>query len=130
MAGHGCKGCDADAASPCLQQHADNPVDWWSWSPEAFTEARERGVPVLLGTQSVPGRRGDRHAVAFPEYCVQTARMWRALPSAPNAGGGIRERVRLWSAVERFSVRGSARSCTRARDRCPERGPRRRSWGR
>ncbi|MCS0634542.1 thioredoxin domain-containing protein [Streptomyces sp. LP05-1] len=34
--------------SPYLLQHADNPVDWWPWSPEAFAEARERGVPVLL----------------------------------------------------------------------------------
>ncbi|MBX7465636.1 thioredoxin domain-containing protein [Streptomyces sp. MAG02] len=23
-------------------------VDWWPWSSEAFEEARERGVPVLL----------------------------------------------------------------------------------
>ncbi|MFG5724359.1 thioredoxin domain-containing protein [Streptomyces murinus] len=38
----------ADAASPYLQQHADNPVDWWPWTPEAFEEARRRDVPVLL----------------------------------------------------------------------------------
>jgi uncharacterized protein len=38
----------ADATSPYLLQHADNPVDWWEWSPEAFAEARERDVPVLL----------------------------------------------------------------------------------
>jgi uncharacterized protein YyaL (SSP411 family) len=38
----------ADATSPYLQQHADNPVDWWEWSPEAFAEAERRGVPVLL----------------------------------------------------------------------------------
>ncbi|MFD3802033.1 thioredoxin domain-containing protein [Streptomyces sp. NPDC058619] len=38
----------ADETSPYLLQHADNPVDWWPWSPEAFAEARERGVPVLL----------------------------------------------------------------------------------
>lgn len=36
------------ATSPYLQQHKDNPVDWWEWSPEAFAEARERNVPVLL----------------------------------------------------------------------------------
>ncbi|UGY93345.1 thioredoxin domain-containing protein [Streptomyces gobiensis] len=34
--------------SPYLLQHADNPVDWWPWSPEAFEEARQRAVPVLL----------------------------------------------------------------------------------
>ncbi|MFI6517132.1 thioredoxin domain-containing protein [Spirillospora sp. NPDC050679] len=37
-----------DATSPYLLQHADNPVDWWEWSPEAFAEARRRDVPVLL----------------------------------------------------------------------------------
>ena len=36
------------ATSPYLLQHADNPVDWWPWSDEAFTEARRRDVPVML----------------------------------------------------------------------------------
>ncbi|MEU5328263.1 thioredoxin domain-containing protein [Streptomyces parvus] len=38
----------AQTTSPYLLQHADNPVDWWPWSPEAFEEARRRNVPVLL----------------------------------------------------------------------------------
>ena len=38
----------ATATSPYLLQHADNPVDWWEWGDEAFVDARERGVPVLL----------------------------------------------------------------------------------
>ncbi|MEV4509428.1 thioredoxin domain-containing protein [Dactylosporangium sp. NPDC049525] len=38
----------AGATSPYLQQHKDNPVDWWQWSPEAFEEARRRDVPVLI----------------------------------------------------------------------------------
>jgi len=38
----------ADATSPYLLQHKDNPVDWWQWGPEAFAEATRRGVPVLL----------------------------------------------------------------------------------
>jgi hypothetical protein len=38
----------ADATSPYLLQHRDNPVDWHEWGPEAFAEARERNVPVLL----------------------------------------------------------------------------------
>ena len=38
----------ASATSPYLLQHADNPVDWWEWGPDAFAEARGRGVPVLL----------------------------------------------------------------------------------
>ncbi|MDP9240280.1 MAG: thioredoxin domain-containing protein, partial [Actinomycetota bacterium] len=38
----------AQSTSPYLLQHADNPVDWWEWSPEAFAEAKRRDVPVLL----------------------------------------------------------------------------------
>ncbi|MEU4421871.1 thioredoxin domain-containing protein [Actinoplanes sp. NPDC024001] len=38
----------AEATSPYLQQHRDNPVDWWQWSPEAFEEARRRDVPVII----------------------------------------------------------------------------------
>ncbi|RZI81672.1 MAG: thioredoxin domain-containing protein, partial [Microbacterium sp.] len=38
----------ASATSPYLLQHADNPVDWWEWGPEAFAEAKRRDVPVLL----------------------------------------------------------------------------------
>ena len=37
-----------DATSPYLRQHAENPVHWQQWSDEAFAEARERDVPVLL----------------------------------------------------------------------------------
>ncbi len=38
----------ATATSPYLQQHSDNPVDWWPWSDEAFASARQRDVPILL----------------------------------------------------------------------------------
>ncbi|HET8664123.1 MAG TPA: thioredoxin domain-containing protein [Nocardioides sp.] len=38
----------ADATSPYLLQHAENPVDWWEWGPEAFEEARRRDAPILL----------------------------------------------------------------------------------
>ncbi|MGA5640626.1 thioredoxin domain-containing protein [Streptomyces sp. CS081A] len=38
----------AGMTSPYLLQHADNPVDWWPWGPEAFEEAKRRDVPVLL----------------------------------------------------------------------------------
>ncbi|MFK8254045.1 thioredoxin domain-containing protein [Ancylobacter terrae] len=38
----------ADAASPYLLQHKDNPVAWWEWGPEAFAEARAGNRPVLL----------------------------------------------------------------------------------
>jgi uncharacterized protein YyaL (SSP411 family) len=35
-------------SSPYLRQHRDNPVDWWPWCDEAFAQARDRDVPVLL----------------------------------------------------------------------------------
>lgn len=38
----------ASATSPYLQQHADNPVDWWPWCDEAFAEASRRDVPVFI----------------------------------------------------------------------------------
>jgi len=38
----------AKATSPYLLQHAENPVDWWEWGPEAFAEARRRDTPILL----------------------------------------------------------------------------------
>lgn len=38
----------AQETSPYLRQHQENPVDWFSWSTEAFSEAQRRGVPILL----------------------------------------------------------------------------------
>ena len=38
----------ANATSPYLRQHKDNPVDWFEWGEDAFHEARARDVPVLL----------------------------------------------------------------------------------
>jgi uncharacterized protein YyaL (SSP411 family) len=37
-----------EATSPYLRQHADNPVHWRQWSPEALAEAAERDQPILL----------------------------------------------------------------------------------
>jgi uncharacterized protein YyaL (SSP411 family) len=34
--------------SPYLQQHADNPVDWYPWGEEALAEAKRTGKPILL----------------------------------------------------------------------------------
>ena len=34
--------------SPYLLQHADNPVDWYPWGPEAFEKARREDKPVFL----------------------------------------------------------------------------------
>jgi uncharacterized protein YyaL (SSP411 family) len=34
--------------SPYLLQHADNPVDWYPWSEEAFDKARREDKPIFL----------------------------------------------------------------------------------
>jgi len=38
----------AGEASPYLQQHKDNPVDWYPWGDEAFEKARTENKPILL----------------------------------------------------------------------------------
>ncbi len=38
----------AGETSPYLRQHADNPVHWQPWGDDAFAEARERDVPILV----------------------------------------------------------------------------------
>ncbi|MBQ9248860.1 MAG: thioredoxin domain-containing protein [Oscillospiraceae bacterium] len=34
--------------SPYLLQHADNPVDWYPWGPEAFAKAQAEDKPIFL----------------------------------------------------------------------------------
>ncbi len=38
----------AAETSPYLQQHADNPVDWYPWGEEALALARREDKPILL----------------------------------------------------------------------------------
>lgn len=38
----------ASETSPYLRQHADNPVDWWPWSPESLARAKTEDKPILL----------------------------------------------------------------------------------
>ena len=38
----------AGALSPYLQQHAENPVDWYPWGPEALEAAQTSDRPILL----------------------------------------------------------------------------------
>ncbi|MDB5331909.1 MAG: hypothetical protein JWP03_3060 [Phycisphaerales bacterium] len=38
----------AQESSPYLLQHAHNPVDWYSWGPEAFEAARREDKPIFL----------------------------------------------------------------------------------
>lgn len=37
-----------DEKSPYLLQHAHNPVDWFSWSEEAFVKAKAEDKPIFL----------------------------------------------------------------------------------
>ncbi len=34
--------------SPYLQQHANNPVDWWPWCDEAFEKAQNENKPIFI----------------------------------------------------------------------------------
>jgi len=38
----------AETTSPYLQQHAENPVDWWPWCGDALELARTTDKPILL----------------------------------------------------------------------------------
>jgi uncharacterized protein len=38
----------ADANSPYLRQHAQNPVNWWPWCDGALAQARAQDKPILL----------------------------------------------------------------------------------
>src|SRR5260221_12449428 len=38
----------AKETSPYLQQHAENPVDWYPWGEEALERARREDKPILL----------------------------------------------------------------------------------
>ncbi|MBS0001623.1 MAG: thioredoxin domain-containing protein [Thioalkalivibrio sp.] len=38
----------ARASSPYLQQHAENPVDWYPWGEEALQRAKAENRPILL----------------------------------------------------------------------------------
>src|SRR5512143_3700068 len=38
----------ASSNSPYLLQHADNPVEWYPWGPEALEKARKEDKPIFL----------------------------------------------------------------------------------
>ena len=37
-----------DESSPYLRQHADNPVNWYPWGPEAIEKAKRENKPIYL----------------------------------------------------------------------------------
>ncbi len=38
----------SEAISPYLRQHADNPVQWYEWGPEALQKAKTENKPLLI----------------------------------------------------------------------------------
>src|SRR2546423_14539435 len=38
----------AHETSPYLLEHAENPVDWYPWNPDALARARQENKPILL----------------------------------------------------------------------------------
>ena len=38
----------AQASSPYLRGHADNPVDWYEWGTEAIEKAKEEDKPIII----------------------------------------------------------------------------------
>lgn len=38
----------AAAGSPYLREHADNPVDWFEWGPEALDKAKKENKPLII----------------------------------------------------------------------------------
>ena len=38
----------AQTQSLYLRKHAENPIDWWSWSEEALAAAKEQNKPIFL----------------------------------------------------------------------------------
>src|SRR4051794_17368400 len=38
----------ATESSPYLRQHAENPVEWWPWTAEAFAEAKRTDKPIFV----------------------------------------------------------------------------------
>ncbi|HHZ88234.1 MAG TPA: thioredoxin domain-containing protein [Chromatiales bacterium] len=38
----------ADVSSPYLRMHADNPVNWYSWGPEAWEQAKRQNKPLFV----------------------------------------------------------------------------------
>tara|TARA_B110000503_G_scaffold96360_1_gene144940 strand:- start:5707 stop:7866 length:2160 start_codon:yes stop_codon:yes gene_type:complete len=38
----------ANASSPYLQEHSDNPIDWYEWGPEALEKAKRENKPLII----------------------------------------------------------------------------------
>jgi hypothetical protein len=120
----------AAVTSLYLLQHAENPVDWWEWGPEAFSEARRRNVPVLLSvryaaydwchekdrptafaeTDETAGQRPDRGPRRFGEF-----RRWTPSPRVRVSLSCITPAGRAgsaWRVIWSCEGRGTRGSCS------------------
>jgi len=52
----------ANASSAYLRQHADNPVNWWTWDQEALDEAARLDPDDLLDARLERRREAVDHA--------------------------------------------------------------------
>ncbi len=59
--------------SPYLQQHAENPVDWWPWCEEAFSKAKEesKAIFISIGYSSCHWCHVMEHEVFEDEDCAK-----------------------------------------------------------
>ena len=48
----------ANETSPYLLQHANNPVDWYPWGPEALEKARDRKISPSSSASVTPPATG------------------------------------------------------------------------
>ncbi len=63
----------ANEDSPYLQQHKDNPVDWWPWCEEAFVkaEAENKAIFISIGYSSCHWCHVMEEKVFENEECAQ-----------------------------------------------------------
>ena len=91
----------AAETSPYLLQHAENPVDWWPWGPDAFNEAARSDRPVLLSigyaachwcqvTVKQPGSR-NRRSQAVRAVLRRPLRPFEGAPSTRRGWLGLRD---------------------------------------
>ena len=59
--------------SPYLQQHANNPVDWWPWCDEAFEKAKKENKPIFIsiGYSSCHWCHVMEHEIFEDEECAK-----------------------------------------------------------
>ena len=48
-------------SSPYLLQHAENPVNWYPWSEEAFEKAKREDKPIFLSIDRKSTRLNSSH---------------------------------------------------------------------